>query len=31
LAKQAGFTATQLLARRPSRFLHEIYSALSVR
>jgi ubiquinone/menaquinone biosynthesis C-methylase UbiE len=30
LARTAGFTATQLLARVPSRFLGEIYSALSV-
>ncbi len=29
LAKEAGFTHTELLARRPSRFLQEIYSAVS--
>ena len=31
LAAAAGFTGTRLLASRPSRFLHEIYSALSLR
>jgi ubiquinone/menaquinone biosynthesis C-methylase UbiE len=31
LAKRSGFTVTQLLATRPSSFLHEIYSALSVK
>jgi ubiquinone/menaquinone biosynthesis C-methylase UbiE len=30
LAREAGFGHTKLLARRPSRFLHEIYSALSI-
>ena len=29
LAVRAGFTEPQLLATRPSRFLHEIYSALA--
>jgi ubiquinone/menaquinone biosynthesis C-methylase UbiE len=29
LAQQAGFAGTRLLATRPSRFLNEIYSALS--
>ena len=29
LAREAGFGHTELLARRPSRFLHEIYSAAS--
>ena len=29
LARQAGFTHTELLATRPSRFLKEIYSAVS--
>ena len=29
LACKSGFTATRLLARRPSRFMGEIYSALS--
>jgi SAM-dependent methyltransferase len=29
LARTAGFTQTQLLAKRPSRFLKEIYSAVS--
>ncbi len=29
LARQCGFAATRLLATRPSRFLREIYSALS--
>ncbi len=29
LAQQSGFAQTQLLMTRPSRFLHEIYSALS--
>lgn len=29
LAQQAGFAQTRLLATRPSRFLHEIYSAVS--
>jgi tRNA A58 N-methylase Trm61 len=29
LAQQCGFTRTQLLMRRPSRFLKEIYSAVS--
>ena len=29
LAHEAGFTTTELLARRPSRWLNEIYSALS--
>jgi len=29
LAADAGFEHTKLLARRPSRFLHEIYSAVS--
>jgi len=31
LATRSGFTATRLLARVPSRFLNEIYSALSFR
>jgi ubiquinone/menaquinone biosynthesis C-methylase UbiE len=31
LAHQNGFASTQLLATRPSRFLGEIYSALSLR
>jgi len=31
LAQQAGFTLTQLLATRPSHFLKEIYSALSIK
>jgi ubiquinone/menaquinone biosynthesis C-methylase UbiE len=31
LAKRSGFAVTQLLATRPSRFLSEIYSALSVK
>jgi ubiquinone/menaquinone biosynthesis C-methylase UbiE len=31
LAQQNGFTSTQLLATRPSRFLGEIYSAVSLR
>jgi ubiquinone/menaquinone biosynthesis C-methylase UbiE len=31
LAKRTGFAATQLLASRPSRFLREIYSALSMK
>jgi ubiquinone/menaquinone biosynthesis C-methylase UbiE len=31
LAKRAGFAVTQLLATRPSRFLREIYSALSIK
>lgn len=31
LARQAGFTQTKLLATRPSRFLGEIYSALSLK
>jgi hypothetical protein len=31
LAKQSGFASTQLLATRPSRFLREIYSALSIK
>ncbi len=31
LAQQTGFTATQLLSTRPSRFLREIYSALSTK
>ena len=31
VAAQAGFTATRLLARVPSRFLGEIYSAASVK
>jgi len=31
LAQRTGFTATQLLATRPSRFLREIYSALSTK
>ncbi len=30
LASQAGFAVTQLLSTRPSRFLREIYSALSI-
>ncbi|MBO0794721.1 MAG: methyltransferase domain-containing protein, partial [Ktedonobacteraceae bacterium] len=30
LADQAGFHSTRLLARRPSRFLGELYSALSL-
>ncbi|MBE3560697.1 MAG: class I SAM-dependent methyltransferase [Ktedonobacteraceae bacterium] len=30
LARQAGFASTRLLERRPSRFLGEIYSALSL-
>ena len=29
LAREAGFVHTEMLARRPSRFLHEIYSAVS--
>jgi SAM-dependent methyltransferase len=29
LAREAGFGHTELLAKRPSRFLHEIYSAVS--
>ncbi len=29
LARDAGFEQTELLARRPSRFLREIYSAVS--
>ncbi|MEO8541528.1 MAG: class I SAM-dependent methyltransferase [bacterium] len=29
LASEAGFASTELLARRPSRFLSEIYSAVS--
>ena len=29
LALEAGFSDTELLARRPSRFLREIYSAAS--
>jgi hypothetical protein len=31
LAKRTGFGVTRLLATRPSRFLREIYSALSVK
>jgi len=31
LAKRSGFATTQLLATRPSRFLREIYSALSMK
>ncbi len=31
LARQVGFNTTQLLATRPSSFLREIYSALSVK
>jgi ubiquinone/menaquinone biosynthesis C-methylase UbiE len=31
LTQQAGFTQTQLLATRPSSFLREIYSALSIK
>ena len=31
MAKRAGFSTTQLLATRPSRFLREIYSALSIK
>src|SRR6266566_7705841 len=31
LSRQNGFTSTQLLATRPSRFLGEIYSAVSLR
>ncbi len=31
LAERAGFASTQLLVTRPSRFLHEIYSALSIK
>jgi ubiquinone/menaquinone biosynthesis C-methylase UbiE len=31
LSKQAGFAMTQLLATRPSHFLQEIYSALSIK
>jgi ubiquinone/menaquinone biosynthesis C-methylase UbiE len=31
LANQTGFAVTQLLATRPSRFLREIYSALSIK
>lgn len=31
LARQNGFISTQLLEKRPSRFLGEIYSALSLR
>jgi ubiquinone/menaquinone biosynthesis C-methylase UbiE len=31
LASRCGFVDTQLLARRPSRFLREIYSALSIK
>lgn len=30
LASRNGFADTRLLAKRPSRFLHEIYSALSI-
>jgi ubiquinone/menaquinone biosynthesis C-methylase UbiE len=30
LASQNGFADTRLLAKRPSRFLHEIYSAISI-
>lgn len=30
LAGEAGFKETRLLARRPSRFLNEIYSAMSI-
>jgi ubiquinone/menaquinone biosynthesis C-methylase UbiE len=31
LARRSGFAVTQLLATRPSRFLGEIYSALSIK
>ena len=31
LARNSGFSSTRMLARRPSRFLGEIYSALSLR
>jgi len=31
LAQQTGFTTTQLLSTRPSHFLKEIYSALSIK
>jgi ubiquinone/menaquinone biosynthesis C-methylase UbiE len=31
VSKQAGFSTTQLLATRPSRFLRQIYSAVSVK
>lgn len=31
LAQQIGFSTTELLATRPSRFLREIYSALSIK
>ncbi len=31
VARQTGFTTTQLLATRPSHFLKEIYSALSIK
>jgi ubiquinone/menaquinone biosynthesis C-methylase UbiE len=31
MAKRAGFATTQLLATRPSRFLREIYSAVSIK
>ncbi len=30
LAQAVGFAHTQLLMTRPSRFLHEIYSAVSI-
>lgn len=31
LAREAGFSETRMLGCRPSRFLHEIYSAISLR
>lgn len=31
IASRNGFTETQLLATRPSRFLHEIYAAVSIK
>lgn len=31
LARSCGFVNTRLLATKPSRFLHEIYSAISTR
>jgi ubiquinone/menaquinone biosynthesis C-methylase UbiE len=31
LAERVGFTGTQLLMTRPSRYLHQIYSALSIK
>ena len=30
MARRTGFASTELLARRPSRFLNEMYSALSM-